>query len=115
MKLQLNASSTIGDFREEFNTLFPRLSIQLFSEPHDVGEGSPAAQKVDPSRKLGEWLTDKEEQSIEVHGKMTVGELETLLEKHGLHAQVFRLSGSLWLETTRTDSWTLDRVNNETY
>ncbi|MCH2198548.1 MAG: hypothetical protein MK081_07175 [Flavobacteriales bacterium] len=47
MKLALNTDQTIGGFREQFNQLFPRLSIQLFTQPHGVGEGSPAAEKVD--------------------------------------------------------------------
>lgn len=115
MKLELNATHTIGEFREQFNQLFQRLSIQLFTEPHASGEGSPISQQVDPERKLGEWLTDKGKETIEVNGNMTVGELEALLEEHGLHAQVFRRSGTLWLETTRTDNWTLERVNNEKY
>ncbi|WP_306640711.1 hypothetical protein [Sanyastnella coralliicola] len=115
MKLALNKDQTIGDFREQFNQLFPRLSIQLFTQPHGVGEGSPAAEKVDESRKLAEWLTDSGHENVEVDGSMSVAELEAELEKHGLHAQVFRKSGNLWLETTRTDSWSLEKVNNETY
>jgi hypothetical protein len=45
---------------------------------------------------------------------MTVADLEFRLEKeYGLHIQVFRKSGNIWLETTATDNWTLDRQNQE--
>lgn len=115
MKLKFKADHTIGEFREQFNTLFPRLSVRLFTESHEAGEGSPATQQVDADRKLGEWMKVESVDTIELTPEMTIAELEQLLEDHGLHAQVFRRSGNLWLETTQSDQWTLERANNETY
>jgi hypothetical protein len=44
---------------------------------------------------------------------MTVGELEnSLLENFGLNVQVSRRSGTLWLETTMSDKWTLKQQND---
>lgn len=115
MKLEFKADQAIGEFREAFNTLFPRLSIRLFTQPHAVGEGSHVSEQVEDDRKLGTWLKTKDRSTIEVRSEMTISEFENLLESHGLHAQVFRRSGNLWLETTQSDSWTLERANNETY
>ena len=43
---------------------------------------------------------------------MTVGELEKLFrERFGANIQVSRKSGTLWLETTMTDNWTLKQQN----
>jgi hypothetical protein len=45
---------------------------------------------------------------------MTVTELEQEFEKiYGLHIQVFRKSGQVWLETSVTDGWTLDMQNKQ--
>ncbi|MDP4586726.1 MAG: hypothetical protein NWS86_00980 [Flavobacteriales bacterium] len=46
---------------------------------------------------------------------MTVEQVESIFEKSGMHVQVFRQSGKLWLETTRTDDWALSRINTEEY
>ena len=44
----------------------------------------------------------------------TVSTLENELWKNfGLSAQVFRKSGNLWIETSLTDSWTLEQQNRE--
>ena len=40
---------------------------------------------------------------------MTVAEVERNLEKHlGLHAQVFCKLGHTWIETSKTDNYTLE-------
>ncbi len=115
MKLEFKADQQIGELRKAFNTLFPRLTVRLFTEAHAVGEGSPLKEQVEDDQTLETWLNTKGSASIEVRPDMTISEFESLLESHGLHAQVFRRSGSLWLETTQSDGWTLDRANNETY
>ncbi|MEI9910895.1 MAG: hypothetical protein WDO71_15215 [Bacteroidota bacterium] len=44
---------------------------------------------------------------------MTVGQLEDIFQKQfGLQVQVSRRSGTLWLETTMTDNWTLKQQND---
>lgn len=46
--------------------------------------------------------------------EMTVHELESIfLNELGLYIQVFRKSGRVWLETTATDSWSLQKQNTE--
>lgn len=72
------------------------------------------AERALPESLLSEWL-EADEVTIDLQPKMTVAELEAKLQDHGIFAQVFRKSGDLWLETTRTDGWTLERVNEESY
>ena len=50
------------------------------------------------------WVTLEKDQ--------TVAKLEADFRVHfGLNAQVFRRAGKNWLETTSTDSWTLEKQN----
>jgi hypothetical protein len=114
MKITVNANHTAASLQQAFNKLFPRLSLHLFKMPHEKGEGSPKAERALPESLLSEWL-EVDEVTIELNPKMTVGELEARLQDYGIFAQVFRKSGDLWLETTRTDGWTLERVNEESY
>ena len=52
--------------------------------------------------------------SLNINGNQSVIEIEVDLEnRFGLLAQIFRKSGSLWIETTLTDHWSLSRQNIE--
>lgn len=47
-------------------------------------------------------------------GDRTVLQLEKdIWEALGIAAQVYRRSGDLWIETSLTDDWTLNRQNKE--
>jgi hypothetical protein len=51
---------------------------------------------------------------LNIHKEMKVAELETAFEKiFGLSVQVFRKSEGIWIQTTASDSWTLNRQNSE--
>ena len=50
--------------------------------------------------------------SIRISEEMLVSALEKSFEvQFGLSAQVFRKSGKTWLETSKTDDWTLKHQN----
>ena len=54
-----------------------------------------------------------EEGELLVFDSMTVGQFEkSFLEKFGVMVQVSRKSGTVWLETTMTDRWTLKQQND---
>lgn len=114
MKLTLKATDTAADLHTAFNAMFPRLALRVFEKQHQEGEGSPKAERVHADTPLTKWLGSGEHQ-LELRPEMTVAELESAIADLGLAVQVFRKSGDLWLETTRTDGWTLDRVNNENF
>lgn len=51
---------------------------------------------------------------ISFSDQTSVQELEKQMEEgFGLHVQVFRRSGNIWLETTVTDEWTLAFQNEQ--
>lgn len=56
---------------------------------------------------------DMETTEIYFDPMMKVSELEALLSKVGLPAQVFRRSGNVWIETSLTNDWTLAQQNYE--
>ena len=66
------------------------------------------------SRTLGECRTIHNKGSITIGPEMTVDELEQrFMDVYGLSIQVFRKSGKVWLETTITDGWTLEKQNEQ--
>lgn len=112
MHISINNESQVSDIQREFNRLFPFLKIELFKYKHGYQEASPRQAKLPPYLYLSDLATQLPEQ-ISIPETMTVQELEKMFEeKMGLYLQVFRKSGSIWLETTITDSWTLKQQND---
>jgi hypothetical protein len=102
------------DIQREFNEKFPYLKIEFYSGQHRPGEGSPVDERLDSQKTIGEVRTIDEEGDMRISGRMKVGTFEQkFLEKYGLNVQVFRKSGNLWIQTTSTDSWSLNQQNRK--
>lgn len=114
MKINISDNRKIFSIQEEFNTLFPYLKIEFFSKPHKPGAAS-AIKLIKPnSSTLGECRILNNKGKITITPNMTVNDLEQHFQKiYGLSIQVFRKSGKVWLETTLTDSWTLEEQNKQ--
>ena len=114
MKIVINDRRKISAIQNDFNEMFPYLRLEFFSKPHDVGGSSPKKMMKHPSKTLGECRTIHKSGSILITPRMTVSGLEqNFREVYGLAVQVFRRSGKAWLETTVTDSWTLEEQNRQ--
>ena len=114
----LNNEMTLLQVQEAFSKTFPYLKLEFFTEPHKPGQGSEKAQMLpkqwDAALVIREIQETTEAMELRVRPTDTVAKLEMALEKgFGLHAQVFRKSGNTWLETTRTDSETLQAQNDK--
>ena len=108
MKLLLSNSKTVAEVQEAFSDLFPHLKIEFFTQPHDDKAASWSKYMIfDKSKPLKEIGLLKEG-VITMTNETITGEFEQFLSvRYGLFVQVFRKSRELWLETTRTDKWTL--------
>lgn len=112
MNITISNTKTIRDIQSEFNSLFPYLKIQFFRKSHHEFEGSHKKDILPDSTVL--YALSTSNGSISIDKSQTVAEVENLFKKHfGLNVQVFRKSGSSWLETTVTDGWTLEKQNQE--
>lgn len=114
MKIRINDKQEIQAVQKEFNTVFPYLKIEFFTIAHQPGAGTSKKNLIQHKTKtLGECRTIRNKGKINITPDMTVTELEQKFNKaYGLSVQVFRRSGKAWLETTVTDSWTLEAQNN---
>ena len=113
--LIIDEQQTIEIVQKQFNEVFPFLKIEFFKEKHHKGIGT---EKKNMYVNKNEYLfiiahQDKSGQ-IQLGGNLTVQKLEELFENNfGLHVQIFRKSGKIWLETSTTDGWTLEQQNEE--
>ncbi|MBK8493025.1 MAG: hypothetical protein IPL49_19610 [Saprospirales bacterium] len=101
---------TLRDIQLEFSEKFPFLKIEFFAFNDPPGD----RKKLNPQHTIGEVRTIHTEGELSIHGNVKVRSLEDHFEEgFGLHVQVFRLSGNLWLQTTSTDEWTLHEQNRK--
>lgn len=108
MQLHIAPHILIAEVQNTFNAAFPFLKLEFFRGKKNSEENLV----VSPSKSISDCYAAVEDGVIEVDEKMQVSALERLFkERFGLHVQVFRRSVNLWLQTTITDHWTLQKQN----
>ncbi len=111
MQLSTNPQTTLEEIQNDFSKHFPNLQLRFFLLHHPDGSNAPneqlpAMMKLEEVRKVHGLGT------VSFDPKQTVAKLEADFRVHyGVNAQVFRRAGRNWLESTSTDSWTLEKQN----
>lgn len=112
--MEIQNDRTLQELKQAFSAQFPSLKIEFYATPHDPGHGSAAREQLDERLRVGEVRNGGASGSIELNPEMSAADFERLLsEQYQLHAQLFRRSGNIWLQTTSTDSWTLAEQNRK--
>lgn len=113
IEMQITDNKLIQDLQKDFNALFPYLKIEFFSV---VSKGKESSKILAPEQSISRSRKQREEGILLLNANMTVAAFEKeMWERFGLLVQVFRQSGKMWIETSLTDSWTLERQNAEGY
>lgn len=116
IEMIISDNKSLKDLQEDFSSFFPYLKIEFFSASHKALKASPKSQLLNANQKIGDVRKKRDEGKLALTGDLTVADFEAAMwEKFGLSIQVFRQSGKLWIETSLTDSWTLERQNSEGY
>lgn len=112
MEITVNKNKKLKTIQEEFQKCFPFLKLEFYSNSQRSGEGSVKKNTLSTDRTIGEILKFNKDSILHIKRSMKVSELEkAFLEVFGLNVQVFRKSNNLWLQTTITDNWTLEKQN----
>lgn len=112
MQINISNNRTIADIQKDFTNVFPYLKVQFFKKGHSAFQGSPRKEILPETTLLK--LVNHSNGEVVITEDMTVYELEEMFkQRFNLNVQVFRKSGSSWLETTYTDSWTLKKQNQQ--
>jgi hypothetical protein len=113
MKLTIAGSRSLQEVQHEFNAAYPFLKIEFFRPINGQPVAPSASNLLKHYLKISEARRVQQDGIIEIEDATKVSELEKeLIEKYGLHAQIFRKSGNIWLETTMSDNWTLKQQND---
>lgn len=110
-KLELSGQGLVRDIQQDFNQHYPYLKLDFYRKrPVESSEfimerlPQTAQLRVAGVRKTGD---------VEVSDDMSVSELEhVFLDQFNVLVQVSRRSGTIWLETTMTNNWSLQKQND---
>lgn len=107
-------NKTIAEIQSEFKDLYPGLKIEFYKSKHESHKGSPIDDQWPSNLKLADIRSKHNKGELILSPEMRVADLEKDFEdKFGLHVQVFRKSRNLWLQTSVTDEWTLEKQNQK--
>ena len=113
MEINVNSSSTLSQIQEAFKAHYPYLKLAFFK----ITEGGPqefnkAHLLTDQSATLESLGNASAQGAISINGHLKVSTLEQhFMEQFGIPVQVFRKSGSAWLQTSTSDNETLVQQN----
>lgn len=114
MKLKIDGKAQVKDIQGEFARKYEFLKIEFFKKVHPDTELSSNAQRIDPTEKVRNLVRIEKTGLVDINCNRTVAEVEAdFRNKFGLSVQVYRKSGDLWIETSKTDHWTLNGQNEE--
>jgi len=114
MDIIITANKTLADISNEFNRKFPYLRLEFYAHTHEPGKGTPAGDRLDSSLTIAEAGNFDHAEELSINGHLKASTLESRIQDlYGIGVQVLRRSGSLWLQSTVTDGWTLTKQNEE--
>ncbi len=109
--MNIEGNKIIGELQQEFNGYFPFLHIEFYR--HRSGEEKTSIEKFNANQKLVLLNTPSDKVTIHIDKNDKISYLKDQFNKLGIGVLIFRKAGSVWVETTLTEDWTLDRQNME--
>jgi len=113
MELRIESGTTVEGVQKQFSAFYPFLKLQFFKSLQEENQYINKKGKAHPELPGKKLRPMDNRVCLSVAYHTTVAELLENFMQVGLLAQVCRKSGSLWVETSLTDDWTLERQNNE--
>lgn len=109
----ITQSVSVKEIQEYFSGLFPFLRINFFKNRKGSSLSGQQVILFSPESLLKDIYPGIIDGELIFRESMSVYELENEFNtKFNLSVQILRRSGNLWLDTSRTNSWTLKEQND---
>ncbi|HEY9258571.1 hypothetical protein [Chitinophaga sp.] len=113
MQIYISEEAVVADIQEKFQTMYPYLKLAFYRKPHTKGACSPEEEQIPADTPIEKVRMLHSFGWLDISYYRTAAAVEHDFSYiFGLSAQILRKAGTLWLETTVTDSWTLEELNN---
>lgn len=109
--MEIQGNKVIGEVQQEFNGYFPYLRIEFYRQR--LGDEKGGIEKLNAGQKLQFLNGSSAKISIHIDKNDRITSLKEQFNKFGIGVVIFRKAGRVWVETTLTEDWTLDRQNTE--
>lgn len=110
MILRIDDHKTVGEVQDKFNECFPYLKIDFFKKSHHVKKPSDEKDLIGAGYKIGDIRKKHTIGNMEIYSWNTVATIEQAFkERYGLHVQILRKENNHWVQTTKTDIYTLKK------
>lgn len=114
MYINIKTDTRISDIKRQFSDVYPFLKIEFFKRPHAKHKLSAEMDRIIADKPISSITKNTVDAQIDINGKRTVLMVEQdFWNLYGLSVQVFRKAMNMWIETSFTDSWTLESQNSE--
>jgi hypothetical protein len=113
MIINVSPNLEIRELKKQFHQNFKFLKIEFFKKSHTFEQSSHKKDLYSIDTKLSEIMNPKISEEIEFDESTSVFDFENAFKKFGLNAQVFRKSGTVFIETSLTDAWSLGQQEKE--
>jgi len=112
--MKITKDTNLKNFKEQFSKRYQGLRIEFYQNAHKPYQGTHVQNTLNDESVMSDLVSVDLPFELELTDDMSVNDFEQLLEsKLGLHAQVFRRSNAIWLQTTKTDDWSLGKQNTK--
>lgn len=103
----------IKDIKKQFHYWFPNLKIEFFRTEQSGNEAQSKSEQLSNEFMIQD-LAGVKYGDFQFESQMTVKLFEEKFrDEFGLNVQVFRKSGAVYIETTKSDSMTLEQAEGE--
>ena len=114
MTLTLTSKETIQEIQTNFRTLFSHLRPEFYKKSHHSEEGNAKNEQYLHNVTLAEITGNEEDILLEIDPNMSTSDFEQhVMQQHQLNVQLFRLQRGTWLQTTLTDTLSLEAQNQK--
>src|SRR5687768_2057291 len=109
MKLEINDNTSLMQVQEQFNKAYQYLQIDFYyTSFYTTSDTSP--EKINKKVKIKNISNVTKTSIINIDKNVSIHQLEEDFFKiFGLKVKIYRKSGNVWVETTFTGNWSLER------
>ena len=112
--MNITRHTLINEFKDFFHSIFPFLKLEIYDVKSENFNGTNAKIHLSDKSLLIDLNPQLINHHFDIDSQMEVGKFEKMmLELYNLNVQVFRQSSGLWLQTTATDHWSLEKQNSK--
>ena len=112
--MKISNTTILSDFKQQFSSRYNGLKIEFYQNAHEPYQGTHVQNTLDDNTVMADLLKVDLPYELDVNDDMSVNDFEQMMETAlGLHVQVFRRSNAIWLQTTKTDDWSLGKQNTK--